>query len=83
MIGEFPLYLGMDSASIRAQAKLYLKQNPRSVRAAGVLITAIEHDPCAENLNMLADVYHAQGLFDLAKNLYLRALQPTPQSRIN
>jgi Tfp pilus assembly protein PilF len=67
----------MDSASCRAQAKLFLEQNPRSVRAVGLLIKQIEHDPCAENLNLLADVYHAQGLFDHARDLYLRALQST------
>jgi len=73
----------MDSASVRAQAKLFLDQNPRSVRAAAVLIKLIERDPCAENLTALADVYHAQGLFDHARDLYLRALQPAPQPRVN
>jgi len=76
----------MDSVAVRAQAKLFLEQNPRSCIAAGLLIKLIEHDPCAENLNLLADVYHHQGLFDLARDLYLRALQsatPTFQPRSN
>lgn len=73
----------MDSTSIRAQAKLFLERNPRSCIAAGLLIKLIEHDPCAENFNMLADVYHAQGLFDLARDYYFKALQPASQPRVN
>jgi Tfp pilus assembly protein PilF len=76
----------MDSASSRrAQAKLFLDQG-KTVFAAAVLIKLVEHDPCAENLNALADVYHRQGLFDLARDLYLRALQqntPAFQQRLN
>jgi hypothetical protein len=44
------------------------------VKAAAVYMRLVEIDPSVENLNGLADVYMVQGLFEDAKQLYLKAV---------
>jgi len=44
------------------------------VRAAGLMLNLIETEPTPENLELLGDIYLEQGLFDDAKELYLRVV---------
>ena len=60
--------------SIHELARYYLSQK-QTVRAAGLMIKLVETEPTPENLELLADVYLAQGLFDDAKELYLRVVK--------
>jgi hypothetical protein len=54
-------------------ARYYLAQG-KTVRAAGLMLRLVETQPTTENLELLADIYMQQGLFDDAKALYLRAV---------
>ena len=60
--------------SAREQAQSYLDPG-KTVYAAGLMLKLIETQPTAENLELLADIYMQQGLFDHAKALYLRVLR--------
>jgi hypothetical protein len=55
-------------------ARYYLAQG-KTVRAAGLMLTLIKTEPTPENLDLLADIYMRQGLFDDAKALYLRVVK--------
>ena len=59
---------------MRELAKAFLAQG-KTVRAAALMLNLIKTEPTPENLELLADVYLAQGLFDDAKELYLRVLK--------
>jgi hypothetical protein len=59
--------------SIQERARYYLAQG-KTVRAAGLMLSLIETQPTPENLELLADIYLEQGLFDDAKELYLRVV---------
>jgi hypothetical protein len=59
---------------MRERAQAYLDQG-KTVYAAGLMLRLIETQPTAENLTLLADIYMAQGLFDDAKELYLRVVK--------
>jgi Tfp pilus assembly protein PilF len=55
-------------------ARFYLHQG-KTARAAGIMLKVIETEPTPENLELLADIYMEQGLFDDAKALYLRVVK--------
>jgi Tfp pilus assembly protein PilF len=55
-------------------ARYYLSQG-KKVRAAALMMKLIETEPTSENLTLLADIYMEQGLFDDAKELYLRVVK--------
>lgn len=55
-------------------ARYYLAQG-KTVRAAGLMLKLVEREPTPENLELLADIYMQQGLFDDAKELYLRVVK--------
>jgi hypothetical protein len=59
---------------MRELAEAFLAQG-KTVRAAALMLNLIKTEPTPENLELLADVYLAQGLFDDAKELYLRVLK--------
>jgi Tetratricopeptide repeat len=59
---------------MRELAKAFLAQG-KMVRAAALMLNLIKTEPTPENLELLADVYLAQGLFDDAKELYLRVVK--------
>jgi hypothetical protein len=59
--------------SIHERARNYLLQG-QTLRAAGLMLNLIETEPTPENLELLADIYLEQGLFDDAKELYLRVV---------
>ena len=60
--------------SIQELARYYLSQG-KTVRAAGLMLKLVEMEPTPENLELLADVYMQQGLFDDAAALYLRVVK--------
>jgi hypothetical protein len=60
--------------SAREKARSFLVQG-KTVMAAGLMLKLIEREPTAENLQLLADIYMQQGLFDHAKALYLRVVK--------
>ena len=60
--------------SIQELARYYLSQG-KSVRAAALMMKLTETEPTTENLTLLADIYMEQGLFDDAKELYLRVVK--------
>jgi hypothetical protein len=60
--------------SIRELARYYLSQGI-TVKAAGLMMRLIKTEPTPENLELLADIYMQQGLFDDAKALYLRVVR--------
>jgi Tfp pilus assembly protein PilF len=60
--------------SIHELARYYLSQR-QNVRAAALMLKLIETEPTPENLELLADVYMQQGLFDNAKELYLQVVK--------
>lgn len=62
------------SVSIRKLAQHYLSQG-QTVRAAALMRKLAETEPTPENLTLLAEIYMQQGLFDDAKELYLRVVQ--------
>jgi Tfp pilus assembly protein PilF len=55
-------------------ARYYLEQG-KTVRAAALMLNLIKAEPTPENLELLADIYMQQGLFDDAKELYLRVVK--------
>ena len=59
---------------IHELARYYLAQR-KTVRAAGLMLNLIKTEPTPENLELLADIYMQQGLFDDAKELYLRVVK--------
>jgi hypothetical protein len=59
--------------SIHERARNYLLQG-KTLRAAGLMLNLIETEPTPVNLELLADIYLEQGLFDDAKELYLRVV---------
>ena len=59
--------------SIHERVRHYLSQG-RTLRAAGLMLNLIETEPTPENLELLADIYMQQGLFDDAKELYLQVV---------
>jgi Tfp pilus assembly protein PilF len=66
--------------SINELAQYYLSQG-KTVRAAGLMLGVIETEPTPDNLELLADVYMQQGLFDDAKELYVRVVMMGLNSR--
>ena len=60
--------------SIQELARHYLSQR-KTVRAAALMMKLIDTEPTPENLTLLADIYMQQGLFDDAKELYLRVVK--------
>jgi tetratricopeptide repeat protein len=60
--------------STKELAQAYLAQ-AKMVRAAALMLNLIKTEPTPENLELLADVYLAQGLFDDAAELYLRVVK--------
>ncbi len=59
---------------MRELAQAFLAQG-KTVRAAGLMIKLVETEPTPENLTLLAEIYMRQGLFDDAKELYLRVVK--------
>ena len=59
---------------IQELARHYLAEG-KAVRAAGLMLNLIKTEPTPENLELLADIYMQQGLFDDAKDLYLRVVK--------
>lgn len=64
----------------KARADQFLRQG-WTVKAAAVYMKLVEIDPSVENLNGLAGVYMVQGLFEDAKQLYLKAVTLGIQTR--
>ena len=60
--------------SIQELARYYLSQG-KTVRAAALMMKLIETEPTPENLELLAEIYTQQGLFEDAKELYLRVVK--------
>jgi Tfp pilus assembly protein PilF len=60
--------------SIHELARYYLSQK-QTVRAAGLMIKLVETEPTPENLELLAEIYAEQGLFDAASALYVRVVK--------
>jgi hypothetical protein len=58
---------------MRELGEAFLAQG-KTVRAAALMLNLIKTEPTPENLELLEDVYLAQGLFDDAKELYLRVV---------
>jgi hypothetical protein len=59
---------------MREIAQAFLAQG-KTVRAAALMLNLIKTEPTPENLTLLADIYMEQGLFDDAKELYLRVVK--------
>jgi Tfp pilus assembly protein PilF len=55
-------------------ARFYLSQG-KTVRAAALMIKLVKTEPTPENLELLAEIYMQQGLFEDAKELYLRVVK--------
>lgn len=60
--------------TIQERARYYLSRGS-TVRAAALMMKLTETEPTPENLTLLADIYMEQGLFDDAKELYLRVVK--------
>ena len=60
--------------TIQELARHYLSQR-KTVRAAALMLNLIKTEPTPENLELLADIYVQQGLFDDARALYLRVVK--------
>jgi lipopolysaccharide biosynthesis regulator YciM len=60
--------------SIQELARHYLSRGS-TVRAAGLMLKLVETEQTPENLELLADIYMQQGLFEDAKALYLRVVK--------
>ena len=60
--------------SAREKARSFFVQG-KTVIAAGLMLRLIETEPTPENLELLADIYMQQGLFDYAAALYLRVVK--------
>ena len=59
---------------MRELAKAFLAQG-KTVRAAALMLNLIKTEPTPENLELLAEIYMHQGLFDDAAELYLRVVK--------
>jgi TolA-binding protein len=59
---------------MRELAKAFLAQG-KMVRAAALMLNLIKTEPTPENLELLAEIYMLQGLFDDAAELYLRVVK--------
>jgi Tfp pilus assembly protein PilF len=59
---------------IQELARYYLSQG-KTVRAAALMMNLIKTEPTAENLELLAEIYAQQGLYDDAKELYLQVVK--------
>jgi Tfp pilus assembly protein PilF len=55
-------------------ARYYLAQG-KTVRAAALMMKLVETQPTPQNLELLAEIYMQQGLFDDAAELYLRVVK--------
>ena len=60
--------------TIQELARYFLSQG-KTVRAAALMMRLTETEPTPENLTLLAEIYAEQGLFDDAKELYLRVVR--------
>ena len=58
---------------MREIAQAFLAQG-KTVRAAALMLNLIKTEPTPENLELLAEIYMQQGLFDDAAELYLRVV---------
>jgi hypothetical protein len=76
-LSEYPETEG--SLSIRKLAQHYLTQG-QTVRAAALMMKLAKTEPAPDNLTLLADIYMQQGLFEDAKDLYLRVVQANLES---
>ena len=59
---------------MRELAQAFLAQG-KTVRAAALMMKLIEAEPTAENLELLAEIYSQEGLYDDAAELYLRVVK--------
>jgi TolA-binding protein len=59
---------------MRELAQAFLAQG-KTVRAAALMMNLIKTEPTPENLELLAEIYMRQGLFDDAAGLYLRVVK--------
>jgi TolA-binding protein len=59
---------------MRELAQAFLAQG-KTVRAAALMMNLIKTEPTPENLELLAEIYMQQGLFDDAAELYLRVVK--------
>ena len=59
---------------MREIAQAFLAQG-KTVRAAALMLNLIKTEPTPENLELLAEIYMRQGLFDDAAELYLRVVK--------
>jgi Tfp pilus assembly protein PilF len=59
---------------MRELAQAFLAQG-KTVRAAALMLNLIKTEPTPENIELLADIYMQQGLFDDAAELYLRVVK--------
>lgn len=57
---------------MRKLAQAFLAQG-RTVSAAALMLKLIETQPTAENLELLAEIYAAQGLYEDAARWYVKA----------
>ena len=65
---------------MRELAKAFLAQG-KTVRAAALMMNLIKTEPTPENLELLAEIYMRQGLFDDAAELYLRVVKMSLKRR--
>jgi TolA-binding protein len=59
---------------MRELAEAFLAQG-KTVRAAALMLSLIKTEPTAENLELLAEIYAQQGLYEDAKELYLQVVK--------
>ncbi len=59
---------------MRELAQAFFAQG-KTVRAAGLMLRLIKTEPTPENLELLAEIFMQQGLFDDAAALYLRVVK--------
>jgi len=59
---------------MRELAKAFLAQG-KTVRAAALMMNLIKTEPTPENLELLAEIYTQQGLYEDAAVLYLRVVK--------
>jgi TolA-binding protein len=59
---------------MREIAQAFLAQG-KTVRAAALMLNLIKTEPTPENLELLAEIYAQQGLYEDAAVLYLRVVK--------
>jgi TolA-binding protein len=59
---------------MRELAQAFLAQG-KTVRAAALMLNLIKTEPTAETLELLAEIYAQQGLYEDAKELYLQVVK--------